>query len=164
MEPTQEKHFDQMTETEKQEFLSKTMEACRKEYQEEPLVTDDLSLTKFLEALKTKGFNFDPFSFIKLLDSEAERQHKSLFGDLFTGLKPDRLAEIKNKVIKWYNEEEVRFETFRVNYIETAKGPAQMELGSTPAFVHPTDVPVEEEAKVLPMKKPVTKTKGKGKR
>lgn len=158
------KKFEEMTETEKQEFLSNTMAECRKAYVEEPLATDDLSLKKFLEAIKHKGFNFDPFSFIKLLDAEAERQHKAIFADLFSGIKPDRLADIKNEVIKWYNDEEVRFQTFKENFINTSKGPAQMDIGSTPTFVHEdahAELP-EPMAEVTPIKSAKPKSKSKG--
>lgn len=154
-----EKRFDEMTETEKQEFLSKTMEQCRKDYKEEPISSDDVALKRLAEALKTKGFNFDPFKIIKEIDAEAEAQFKKIFKDLFSGLGPNRLADIKNEIIKWYNDEEARFNAFRDNYLDTAKGPAQMELGSTPAFVQPDAH--EELPEVVSIKSAKPKSKGK---
>lgn len=151
-----EKQFAEMTETEKQAFMAEVMEKVKADYKETPIETDDISLRNFAQALKTKGFNFDPFKIIKEIDSEAERQFKAMFHDMFKGLKPDRLVDIKNEIIKWYNDEEVRFEQFRLSYIETAKGPAQMDVGSTPVFVHSDAheaLPIAEDSVVIPMKK-----------
>ncbi len=131
--------------------MTKIMQDCQREYKETPIDSNDVCLKNFYNALKTRGFNFDPFKIIKEIDAEAESQFKKLFKEMFNGLKPDRLVDIKNEIIKWYNEEEVRFETFRLNYIETMKGP--IPVPEEPVSGVALAAQVEEENKVLPIKK-----------
>jgi hypothetical protein len=116
--------------------MKETMAKVHKEYKEEPLKTEIKPLERFVEALKTKGFNLDPFKICKILDAEAERQFEATFSDIFKGQSIDVISKTKDEVIKWYNEEEARFEIFRENYIKNAQGPMPMDVGAAPVFEH----------------------------
>lgn len=157
--------MNHLTEAEKA-HKKELMQKIQQEYKEEPIqncVTDQ-QLKNFGEALKLKGFNFDPFKVIKEIDAEAERQFKKMFADHFTGVKVDRLADIKNEIIAWYNAEEERFAKFRDNYLATAQGPAHMDVGAPPVFDHGdahAELPVSEPPAPMAEVTPISKAKKK---
>lgn len=99
------------------------MKKINDDYKETPIVATNGQLAKLCEALKHKGFNFHPSAIIKELDLIAEKQFKSIVGDLFTGMGPDKLVDVKNEIIQWYNDEEIRFAAFKENYLSNIAGP-----------------------------------------
>lgn len=110
------------------------MKKINDDYKETPIEAKNGQLAKLCAALKHKGFNFHPSAIIKELDLIAEKQFKSIIGDLFTGMGPDKLVDVKNEIIQWYNDEEVRFAAFKENYLSTIAGPVEMDVGSIPVF------------------------------
>lgn len=101
------------------------MKKINDEYKETPLVAVNGQLAKLCEALKTKGFNFHPSAIIKELDTIVEKQFKGIVSDLFTGMSPEKIVDIKNEIIQWYNDEETRFSAFRESYLQTSQGPLE---------------------------------------
>ncbi len=138
-------------ETPEDEKLSKEqitviMEKIRKEYKETPLETKNLALKNLIKKLEERGFNFEPFSLVKEIDAEADRQFKRLVADTVNGLTVNNLASIKSEIITWYNDEEVRFEAFRMDYLKKA-AEAAPEVPSSQVALQK----VQEQEKVTPI-------------
>lgn len=157
--PTNEE-FQKMTQEQQSKTLNDAIDAVRSTYIEEPLKTEDLLLTKIQSAIESKGFNFYPHALCKAIDAEAERQFQEMIKDIIKGVPPLRLNEMKNSIITWYNEEEVRFETYKNGFMDFARPPVMAE--TLPTFVHSEEVksepiatitPEPEETKVIPLKK-----------
>lgn len=146
--PTDEE-FQAMTPEQQSKVLNDAMAAVQDTYKEEPLQTPDMLLTKLQSAIESKGFNFYPHVLCKAIDAEAERQFQEMVKDIIKGVPPLRLNEIKNTIIKWYNEEEIRFDTYKSNFMEFARPPVLADI--RPAFVHQD--PEEVVEKVTPIKK-----------
>lgn len=163
--------FQKMSPAQQKEVLNQAMEAVQKTYIENKLESGDPLLTKIQSAIESKGFNFYPHALCKSIDTEAERQFEEMIKDIIKGVPPKKLNEMKTTIIKWYNEEEERFEKYRSNFMEFARPPVMSD--SVPTFVHQENASsaesapvsetnaeeVKEEEKVLPMKKKVTTKK-----
>ena len=111
-----------MNDEAKAKVITDIMEEVHKNYKETPLETDDLLIKKMQSSIESKGFNFYPHAIIKALDAEAERQFQSMLTDLIKGVPPVRLNAIKDTIIKWYNEEEERFDAYKNECIEKKLG------------------------------------------
>lgn len=101
----------------------KIMDEVNAAYKATPIDPQNAKLKLFIEKLKARGFNFDPFKVIKLLDIEANRQHEELVSEFFKGQHTDVIASAKDEIIKWYYEEEERFAVFKEVYL---KGPEEV--------------------------------------
>jgi hypothetical protein len=112
------------------EQITNIMETIRNEYKETPIDTKIPALKNLIKKLNERGFNFDPFSLVKEIDAEADKQFKKLTADTLSGLTVGALSAIKNEVITWYNDEEVRFEAFRTDYLKkkAEEDESQVEL------------------------------------
>ncbi len=112
-----------MTEQEQQMAHKLLMDDINKAFKESPIEPTNLQLKTFASKLSERGLRFDPREICKMIDAEAKRQHQELFDSLFKGHHISTLTEAKDQTIKWYNDEEERFELFKQNYIETLNSP-----------------------------------------
>jgi len=154
--PTSEE-FASMTPDQQSAVLSGAMEEVHRTYKENPLTTEDLLLKKIKDAIDSKGFNFYPHALCKAIDAEAERQFQEMIKDIIKGVPPTKLNDMKSTIIKWYNEEEERFETYKNNFMNFARGPVMPEM--TPTYPQSQEE-VDGSEKVTP----IEKAKGKKKK
>ena len=134
------------------------MERVRKEYKETPIETSIPALKNLIKKLSERGFNFEPFSLVKEIDAEADKQFKRLTSDTLSGLTVGALSAIKNEIIKWYNEEEERFQVFTKEFakkelkkldaeLPIASGVALEELQKQEQLANVTVMPTKKKGK-----------------
>lgn len=157
-----EQEFHLLNDDDKRKYLAEKMEKVHADYKEEPLSSDNAIVKKLQDGIAKKGFNFFPAELCKKIDAEAERQFGELCTDILKGVSPTALNEVKSVIIKWYNDEEARFEKFKASYLKFDQGPLNMDIGHTPTFEEvklslTIDDSKDVDTKVLPMKKKAKK-------
>ena len=93
--------------------MTMTMGEIHLSYKETPLVSENLITNKIKDAIEAKGFNFHPSAICKALDAEAERQFQDTMLAIIKGITPTAINTVKSEIIKWYNDEEERFEKYK---------------------------------------------------
>ena len=153
-----------MNDEAKAKVITDIMEEVHKNYKETPLVTDDLLIKKMQSSIESKGFNFYPHAIIKALDAEAERQFQSMLTDLIKGVPPVRLNAVKDTIIKWYNEEEERFDAYKNECLRGVSKEREDEIKGVGQLPFPgLELEKEEEVRYItpdieePVKKKVVK-------